>query len=80
MGDLVDPRGRARELRRQTTEAERKLWWCPRDRRFKGRKFRRHIAAVISEPSSSLSLATGNARKSGEAAILCAETTRCLTS
>ncbi|MCK6686066.1 MAG: DUF559 domain-containing protein [Thermoanaerobaculia bacterium] len=41
MGDLLDPRGRARELRRQTTEAERKLWWCLRDRTFKGRKFRR---------------------------------------
>jgi len=34
-------RGRARELRRQPTASEERLWWALRDRRFRGLKFRR---------------------------------------
>ena len=35
--------GLARKLRRQETDAERKLWSCIRDRQFFGFKFRRQV-------------------------------------
>jgi very-short-patch-repair endonuclease len=35
------PRLRRRALRRDSTDAERVLWWHLRDRRFEGYKFRR---------------------------------------
>ena len=34
---------RARDLRQSMTEAERKLWFALRDRRFRGLKFRRQV-------------------------------------
>jgi very-short-patch-repair endonuclease len=48
-GPLVKPfvgrlqRRRARELRSRMTDAERKLWFALRDRRFAGFKFRRQV-------------------------------------
>ena len=36
-------RGRARTMRKEPTEAERKLWLLVRDRRFSGFKFRRQV-------------------------------------
>ncbi len=36
-------RRRARELRARMTDAERKLWFALRDRRFTGFKFRRQV-------------------------------------
>ncbi|POR52343.1 very-short-patch-repair endonuclease [Bosea psychrotolerans] len=36
-------RGRARAMRKEPTEAERKLWHLVRDRRFSGFKFRRQV-------------------------------------
>ncbi|WP_347337742.1 endonuclease domain-containing protein [Variibacter gotjawalensis] len=36
-------RDSARSLRRDSTEAERRLWWMLRDRRFAGIKFRRQV-------------------------------------
>jgi very-short-patch-repair endonuclease len=35
--------GNARALRRSLTDAERKLWFAPRDRRFANYKFRRQV-------------------------------------
>lgn len=35
--------GRARGLRRDGTDVERKLWYCLRDRRLDGHKFRRQL-------------------------------------
>ncbi|MDP3254430.1 endonuclease domain-containing protein [Bosea sp. (in: a-proteobacteria)] len=37
-------KGRARAMRKEPTEAERKLWYLTRDRRFSGFKFRRQFA------------------------------------
>ena len=36
-------RERARSLRHRMTDAERKLWYLPRNRRFSGAKFRRQV-------------------------------------
>ena len=36
-------KGRARTMRKEPTEAERKLWYLLRDRRFSGFKFRRQV-------------------------------------
>ena len=33
----------ARQLRKESTDAEHKLWYLLRDRRFQGRKFRRQV-------------------------------------
>jgi len=38
---MADPIARARKLRRNATQAERKLWYLLRDRRLGGIKFRR---------------------------------------
>jgi very-short-patch-repair endonuclease len=40
---LVAPIARARSLRANITNAERKLWYALRDRRFAGHKFRRQV-------------------------------------
>ena len=37
----VETKHHARAMRREPTEAERKLWWALRDRRFQSVKFRR---------------------------------------
>ncbi|HEY5796414.1 MAG TPA: DUF559 domain-containing protein [Bosea sp. (in: a-proteobacteria)] len=37
-------KGRARAMRKEPTDAERKLWYLMRDRRFSGFKFRRQVA------------------------------------
>ncbi len=39
----VTAKGRARAMRRNMTEAERKLWYLLRGRRFSGYKFRRQV-------------------------------------
>lgn len=39
----MDPIVRARELRKNMTDAERKLWYFLRDRRLSGLKFRRQV-------------------------------------
>ena len=42
-GAFVATTGRARVLRSRLTDAERKLWYALRDRRFAGAKFRRQV-------------------------------------
>ena len=42
-GGKAEMRGRARALRARMTDAERKLWFALRDRRFAGFKFRRQV-------------------------------------
>ena len=37
---------RAREMRHEPAPAEQKLWWCLRDRRLNGFKFRRQYAVL----------------------------------
>ncbi|HEY7232411.1 MAG TPA: DUF559 domain-containing protein [Pseudolabrys sp.] len=40
---MVSRVGKARQLRREQTDAERALWFRLRDRRLKGLKFRRQV-------------------------------------
>ena len=42
-GISQNQRGRARAMRREPTDAERRLWRLLRDRRLSGHKFRRQV-------------------------------------
>ena len=44
----MSTKARARQLRRQSTDAERKLWSALRNRQLAGYKFRRQITSLIS--------------------------------